>query len=471
MRRSRKAKILATLGPASSDPETIARLFEAGADVFRLNFSHGTHDEHAERYQTIRALESEFGRSVGVLADLQGPKLRLGKFAGGRVMLDAGAPFRLDLSDEPGDVHRAPMPHPEIFAALVPGTDLLLDDGKVRLSVQDCGADFAETRVVTPGPLSDRKGVNVPSVMLDLSPLTEKDRYDLAFALDLGVDWVALSFVQRPEDIAEARRLMEGRASLLAKLEKPTAVDHLFEIVDLADAVMVARGDLGVEVPPEDVPALQKRIIRAYRYAGKPVVVATQMLDSMVAAPMPTRAEASDVATAVYDGADAVMLSAETASGDYPIESVRMMDRIIARVERDPPYRGIIDGTRAQPVPTASDAITAAARHVAQTISAAAIVTFTSSGSTTLRAARERPPVPILGLTSMESAARSLTLVWGVHSVLVENLEDFDRMIEEAVRIAAETRFAGQGAPLVVTAGLPLGTRGSTNVLRIAWVE
>jgi len=471
MRRTRKAKILATLGPASSDAESITRLFMAGADVFRLNFSHGTHEEHAARYETIRALESQFGRSVGVLADLQGPKLRLGKFAGGRVTLEAGAPFRLDLSDEPGDVRRAPMPHPEIFAALVPGTDLLLDDGKVRLSVQDCGSDFAETRVVTPGPLSDRKGVNVPSVMLDLSPLTEKDRYDLAFALDLGVDWVALSFVQRPEDIAEALRLIGGRASLLAKLEKPTAVDHLFEIVDLADAVMVARGDLGVEVPPEDVPALQKRIIRACRYAGKPVVVATQMLDSMVAAPMPTRAEASDVATAVYDGADAVMLSAETASGDYPIESVAMMDRIIARVERDPPYRGIIDGTRAQPAPTASDAITAAARHVAQTISAAAIVTFSSSGSTTLRAARERPPVPILGLTSLESVARSLTLVWGVHSVLVESLDDFDTMVEVAVRIATETQFAGQGAPLVVTAGLPLGTRGSTNVLRIAWVE
>jgi len=471
MRRSRKAKILATLGPASSDPETIARLFEAGADVFRLNFSHGTHEEHAVRYETIRTLESRFGRSVGVLADLQGPKLRLGKFARGRVMLEAGAPFRLDLADEPGDAQRAPMPHPEIFAALVPGTDLLLDDGKVRLSVKDCGADFAETRVVTPGPLSDRKGVNVPSVMLDLSPLTKKDCYDLAFALDLGVDWVALSFVQRPEDVAEARRLIEGRASLLAKLEKPTAVDHLFEIVDLADAVMVARGDLGVEVPPEDVPALQKRIIRACRYAGKPVVVATQMLDSMVTAPMPTRAEASDVATAVYDGADAVMLSAETASGDYPVESVAMMDRIIARVERDPPYRGIIDGTRAQPAPTASDAITAAARHVAQTISAATIVTFTSSGSTTLRAARERPPVPILGLTSMESVARSLTLVWGVHSVLVETIEDFDRMVDVAVRIATEAEFAGHGVPLIVTAGLPLGTRGSTNVLRIAWVE
>jgi pyruvate kinase len=336
MRRKRKVKIIATLGPSSAGPAMIRKLFEAGADVFRLNFSHGSHDDHRRNFEAIRALEDEVGHPIGVLMDLQGPKLRVGQFASGRIELTAGTRFRLDLDAAPGDAARAPLPHPEVFAALTPGTELLLDDGKLRLRVESCGPDHAETEVVTGGPLSDRKGVNVPGVVLPISPLTDKDRADLKFGLDLGADWVGLSFVQRPDDVDEARRLIGDRAAILIKIEKPAAIAHLSELIERADAAMVARGDLGVEMAPEEVPGRQKEIIRACRLAGKPVVVATQMLESMVHAPAPTRAEASDVATAVYDGADAIMLSAETAAGDYPVESVDMMDRIAISTESDP---------------------------------------------------------------------------------------------------------------------------------------
>lgn len=467
----RKAKIVATLGPATGTPEAIAGLFKAGANVFRINFSHGTHADHARNCKAIRRLEKEVGRPIGVLMDLQGPKLRVGRIAGGKTRLATGRPFRLDLSSEPGDETRAPLPHPEVFAALAPDMLLLLADGTLRLRVVRCGADFAETEVEIGGDLSDHKGVNLPNAVLDISPLTEKDRKDLAFGLDLGVDWVALSFVQRADDVAELRKLVGGRAGILAKLEKPAAIDELYDIVDLAEAIMVARGDLGVEVPPEDVPILQKRIIRACRRAGKPVIVATQMLDSMIHSPVPTRAEASDVATAVYDGADAVMLSAETAVGDYPAESVSMMSRIIHRVERDPLYRPLIDTQRREPQPTAEDAISAAARQVAHTVSAAAIATFTSTGSTTLRASRERPEVPILGLTTTTQTARRLTLAWGVHPVRARTVNRVVEMVAEATRAARNESFAGPGDLVVVTAGMPFGTPGTTNLLRIAEVE
>ncbi len=467
----RNAKIIATLGPGSSSEEMINALFEAGADVFRLNFSHGGHDDHKRRYDIIRAMEDKYHRSVGILLDLQGPKLRVGQFQGGRAKLEAGNRFRLDLNEESGDENRVPLHHPEIFEALEEGTDLLLDDGNIRLRVAEFGPDFAETEVITGGVLSDHKGVNVPSAVLPLSPLTEKDMEDLRFGLDLGVDWVALSFVQRPEDIAEARKLVAGRAGVMTKLEKPAAMNHLDEIVNLSDAVMVARGDLGVEVPPEDVPALQKRIVFTCRAAGKPVVVATQMLESMVHAPTPTRAEASDVATAIYDGADGIMLSAETAVGEYPIEAVAMMDRIVRRVENDPHYRKMMEAYRYAPEATAADAITAAARQVAHTLSASVIVTFSSTGSTTLRCARERPIVPVLSLTPRDDTARRMALVWGVHSVKTEDLNTFRDMVVKAIRIAKRDGFADVGDPLVITAGVPFGTPGATNILRIAWSE
>ncbi len=471
MRRFRNAKVVATLGPATSSEDAIRALFEAGVDVFRLNFSHGTHDDHRKLYGIIRALEGKYKRAVGILLDLQGPKLRVAEFENGHTLLDSGQKFRLDMDDSLGTNARAPLPHPEVFKALQAGMELLMDDGRIRLKVLECGADFAETEVVTGGELSNHKGLNVPSAVLDLTALTKKDRVDLKFGLELGVDWVALSFVQRPEDVAEARKLIAGRAGVMSKLEKPQALDHLDEIVELSDAVMVARGDLGVEVPPEDVPILQKRIILACRAAGKPVIVATQMLESMVHAPTPTRAESSDVATAIYDGADAVMLSAETAVGDYPIEAVAMMDRIIRRVEGDPHYRNMMELNRHAPEATAADAITAAARQVAQTISAAVIVTFSSTGSTTLRCARERPVVPVLGLTPRADTARRLALAWGVHSVQTEDLHTFRDMVNKAIRVVKEEEFGDVGDAVAITAGVPFGTPGATNILRIAWVE
>ncbi|MFQ5955644.1 MAG: pyruvate kinase [Kiloniellales bacterium] len=471
MRRKRHTKVVATLGPASSDRQTVAKLFAAGADVFRLNFSHGSHEDHRNSIGIVRAIEEETGKPIGALMDLQGPKLRIGRFAGGGTRLDEGAQFRLDMSDRPGDARRVRLPHPEVYAAIGSSQELLLDDGKLRLRVTRSGADFADTVVEAGGELSDRKGVNVPGVVLPLSPLTEKDRADLQFGLDLGVDWVAQSFVQRPEDVAELRKLVAGRAAVMVKLEKPAAVDRLDEVIDLCDALMLARGDLGVEMPPEDVPGVQKRVIRACRGAGKPVVVATQMLDSMVNSPSPTRAEASDVATAVYDGADALMLSTETASGKYPVESVAIMDRIIARTEQDPAYRRLMDAHHPDPEATGADAISAAAAQVAQTIGAAAIVTYSMTGSTTLRMARERPQAPILGLTASKETARRMPLVWGIHSILSQDVEDFTMMVNNACALARSQALAGPGDRLVITAGVPFGTPGATNVLRIAWVN
>jgi len=462
---------VATLGPATSSPEGIGALFNAGANLFRLNFSHGTHADHQRNLDAIRALEKKTGRTIGVLMDLQGPKLRVGTIAGGRVNLVAGQAYRLDLADEPGDATRAPLPHAEVFSALEPGTKLLLDDGNIRLRVVECGDDFALTNVEVGGPLSDRKGVNLPNAVLGISALTEKDRADLEFGLKIGVDWVGLSFVQRAADVIEVTKLVDGRAGVVAKLEKPAAIDELYDVVDAADAVMVARGDLGVEAPPEDVPALQKRIIRACRFAGKPVIVATQMLDSMIHSPVPTRAEASDVATAVYDGADAVMLSAETAVGEHAVDAVEMMNRIIHRVERDPVYRKYIDAQRRDPQPTAEDAITAAAHDAAHTISAVAIVTFTSTGSTTLRASRERPAVPILGMTLSPETARRLSLAWGVYPVVANIVENVSDMSREAGRVAVAEGFANVGDALVVTAGIPFKKPRTTNLLRILEIE
>ncbi len=471
MRRLRSAKIVATLGPASSSRERLRALFDAGVDVFRLNFSHGTHDQHRLLFEEIRRIEADTGRPIGILADMQGPKLRLGDFADGRVEIAAGARFRLDLEPTPGDQGRAPLPHPEIFEALAPGTDLLLDDGKVRLRVTDCGADFAETEVIVGGTLSNHKGVNVPQAVLPISAITAKDRADLSFALEQGADWIALSFVQRPEDVAEGRKLIGNAAGLMVKLEKPAAIGRLDEIIDLADALMVARGDLGVEMPPEDVPSVQKHIIHACRVAGKPVIVATQMLESMITAPTPTRAEASDVATAVYEGADAVMLSAETAVGQYPVEAVTMMDRIARRVQIDPLYFATLDASRMPPEHTNSDAISAAACQVAATVGAAAIVSFTSSGATALRAARERPAAPILVLTPNLATARRLALLWGAHCVHLADIKNFNDMVQKAVRTAHREEIAGSGQRVVITAGVPFGTPGSTNVLRIAWID
>jgi pyruvate kinase len=467
MHRRRFTKIIATLGPASDTQRRIETLFRRGADVFRLNASHADHTVLKRMIEDIRTVERRQGRPIGILFDLQGPKLRIGEFTDGEVTLKAGDRFRLDRARTMGSAERITLPHPEVYAALKPKQEVLLDDGRVRLRVDKVGRDYAETRVTTGGRLSDHKGVNVPNTLLGLKALTTKDRKDLHFALAYGVDWIGLSFVQRARDVAEAREIVKGRAGIIAKLEKPSAIDSLDGILALSDAVMVARGDLGVELPPENVPTLQKLIIRKSREAGKPVVVATQMLESMIQAPQPTRAEASDVATAVYEGADAVMLSAETAVGAHGPKAVAMMDRIIRRVERDPHFHRLMEFNRIRSTPTDADAITAAAREVAHTINAAAIVTYTSSGSTTLRASRQRPAVPIVCLTAHRETARRLAIAWGVHAVQSADVRSFSDMVSRAARTAHREGFARPGQKVVITAGVPFGTPGSTNVLRI----
>ncbi|MFC4342862.1 pyruvate kinase [Cupriavidus numazuensis] len=466
MRRERHTKIVATLGPASSDAEKILQLVQAGADTFRLNFSHGTHEDHAARLRVIREVESVVGRPIGVLLDLQGPKLRLGTFGDGPVKLNAGQEFRLQLAPVVGNWQVAQLPHPEIFEALSPGNALLIDDGRVRLRVTSCGPDFAETVVETGGKVSDRKGVNVPDCALQLSALTEKDHRDLKFGLQLGVDWVALSFVQTARDIEELREIVGSGVGIMAKIEKPAAITDIEAIVAATDAIMVARGDLGVEMPPEEVPAIQKRLTRLCREAGKPIVVATQMLDSMVSSPAPTRAEASDVATAVYDGVDAVMLSAESASGDYPVEAVQMMSRIIRNTERDRLQRDTMGAIAATRRADAPDAIGAAIRTAADILPLSACVTYTLSGSSALRVAHERPNVPIVGMTPKIETARRLAVVWGVHAVHGDDAKSVEDMVQHATDVVRAEGFEPESRPFAIVAGMPFGTPGSTNFLR-----
>ena len=470
MRRLRRTKIVATLGPSSSDRGMIERLFAAGADVFRINMSHTSHERMRELVAAIRAVEADYGRPIGILVDLQGPKLRVGKFKSGLVSLPNGATFVLDADAAPGDATRVELPHPEIFAAVKPGHALLLDDGKIRLVATEVSAARIVTRVEVGGKLSDRKGVSLPDTTIPFSALTPKDLSDLEAALDSVIDWVALSFIQRPEDIAEAKKLTRGRAAVMAKIEKPQAVTRLPEILDLADALMVARGDLGVEMPLEKVPGVQKQMTRAGRRAGKPVVVATQMLESMIGSPVPTRAEVSDVATAIFEGADAVMLSAESAAGQFPVEAVATMNRIAEEVERDPTYRGVIHAQRTEPEATGADAISAAAQQIAETLELSAIICWTSSGATGLRVARERPQAPIVAISPNVATGRKLSLVWGVHCVVAEDAHDQDDMVQRACRLAFRDAFAKAGQRVIIVAGLPLGTPGATNMLRIAFV-
>ncbi len=445
----------------------IRKLMLAGADAFRINMSHGDQKAKAKLVTAIRALEKEFHRPTTILFDLQGPKLRVGRFEGGRAMLERGESFILDSNKSLGDAKRAHLPHPELFEAIHPGTSILIDDGKVRLRVVDADGDRITTEVMVGGAVSDNKGVNVPDIVVPIPALTDKDKADLAFALEQRTDWVALSFVQRPEDVAEARSLIGERAALLAKIEKPAAIDRLNDIIALADAVMVARGDLGVELPPEQVPPLQNKIVACARQFGKPVVVATQMLESMITSPTPTRAEVSDVATAIYDGADAVMLSAESAAGQYPVEAVTMMDRIANSVERDPSYQARIHFTQTRLEPTTADALAGSARQIAQTVSATAMVCYTSSGATARRIARERPPVPLLAMSPSQHNARRMGLLWGVHAVHSRDVGSFEEMVEKGKRMALRHQIAKGGERIVLMAGIPFGTAGSTNVLHV----
>ncbi|MDO5621154.1 MAG: pyruvate kinase [Paracoccus sp. (in: a-proteobacteria)] len=468
MRRHRNIKIVATLGPASSDKDTIRALFQAGADVFRLNMSHGTQDDQRARYNLIREIEAETGRPIAVLADLQGPKLRVGVFANGAHEMNEGDAFRFDLDPAPGDGQRVQLPHPEIFAALKKGSELLVNDGKIRLRVDERGPDFANCTVTVGGMISDRKGVNVPDVVLPLAALSDKDRADLEFACELGVDWLALSFVQRREDVLEAKKLAKGRAAVLSKIEKPAAVRAFAQILEVSDGIMVARGDLGVELPIHSVPPIQKRLVRACRAAAKPVIVATQMLESMIESPMPTRAEVTDVANAIYEGADAVMLSAESAAGAWPVEAVQTMDAVARSVETDPTYREIIESSRKADRETVAEAIVSAARQIAETTDIAAICAFTQSGATVSLIARERPRTPIIALCPIPGVLRRMCLTWGTHCVVTPELERFKQAVINGTRAARDFGFADETHQVVVMAGVPFNVQGTTNILRIA---
>jgi pyruvate kinase len=471
VRRQRKVKIVATLGPASNTPEMVDKLFVSGVDMFRINMSHSSHDDLNRYIAMIRAVESDHGRPIGILADLQGPKLRIGKFARDEVTIKAGDIFTLDADPKPGDETRVNLPHPEIFSAVTAGEHLLLNDGRVRVEIIEADAERIRTKVIFGGVLSARKGVNLPDTVVPLAALTEKDRADLEAACLAEVDWIALSFVQRPEDVAEARKLIRGRTGIMVKIEKPAALQRLPEILDLCDSMMIARGDLGVELPIEEVPGWQKRLTRSARRAGKPVVVATQMLESMIEEPVPTRAEVSDVATAVYEGADAIMLSAESAAGKWPQKAVQMMDSIARSVESDPIYHTFAQAQRTEPESTSADAIASAARQTAETLNVAAIVCYTGSGSTGLRVARERPEVPIVALTPSARTGRRLAVCWGLHVVLTEDATDLDDMVFRACRIAVREGIAKLGERIVITAGVPLGTPGKTNMMRIAAIR
>ncbi len=468
MRRLRNVKIVATLGPATSSYTMIKALYEAGADVFRLNMSHGEHEDIAKRHENIRKVEADVGRPIGILADLQGPKLRVGTFANDSEELEEGQSFRLDLDDAPGDATRVQLPHREIFDALEKGASLLVNDGKIRLKVKEHGADFANCIVMVGGTISDRKGVNVPDVILPLAALSEKDKRDLEFVCELGVDWLGLSFVQRADDVEEARVLAKGRASLMSKIEKPAAVDGFDAILYASDAIMVARGDLGVELPVQNLPPIQKRLVRKCRTAAKPVIVATQMLESMVDSPIPTRAEVSDVAAAIYEGADAVMLSAESAVGSYPVEAVSTMNNVAIEVESDPTYQSVVDASRGGPKQSVADGIVSAAREIAETANIKVICCYSQSGTTALLVARERPHVPIIAMTSRERTAQRLCLTWGLHCVITPEVDRFKTAVLNSARTAVKEGLAKPSDQLVVTAGVPFGQTGTTNILRVA---
>ncbi|MEM8773081.1 MAG: pyruvate kinase [Pseudomonadota bacterium] len=465
--RNRLAKIVATIGPASSSPSMLRLIHDAGVDIFRLNMSHGQHEKLALVSEAIRRLEIDLGKPLAVFADLQGPKIRTGAFAGGSIKLNYGAEYRLVLASEADEPNVIPIPHAELLEVLEPGDVLKLDDGKLQVTVTSRDGDTIITKADTPGELKDRKGINVPHRALPISALTEKDREDLEFALDLGVDYIALSFVQKPEDVQEAKALIKGRAGVIAKIEKPSAVQDLDAIIEQADAIMVARGDLGVECAPEDVPLLQRRIIRLCRRAGKPVIVATHMLESMVESIAPTRAEASDVSTAIYQGADAVMLSAETAVGRHPPTAVAIMDRIIAATEKDDDSGSYADNRSTDDHYTTADAITLSARRIAEVLDCKFAVAYTKTGSTARRLSRDRPHCPVIAATPDERVARQLALYWGVRPVVTDDISHFHEMIEKADALS-KAHGGADGERIIILAGYPFGRPGKTNTLKIS---
>ena len=483
MQNFRRVKIVSTLGPATKSFEMIEKLYHAGVNVFRLNFSHGSHDDHKETYNNIRAVSTKYNVPLAVLADMEGPKLRVGKFANGSEELIAGQSFRLDLNTELGSISRANLPHPQIFESLKKGDALLVDDGKIMLQVEKFGSDFAETTVVVGGTISNFKGVNFPSGILKLSPLTEKDLKDLDFSLSLGVDFIGLSFVQLPSNIEQAREIIKGRAKIISKIEKPSAIQHISEIINLSDGIMVARGDLGVEIPTEQVPVVQKMIIRECRRQSTPVIVATQMLDSMTFSPVPTRAEASDVANAVYDGTDAVMLSGETTVGKYPIETVATMSNIISQVEADPLYWDMLEMSFIdiaknyesrnpdKKLLTTGRAIAMATKNIAETVDAKVIVAFSTHGTTVNRISHQRPTARILSITTNPNLYAQMCLNWGVTPFLVKDVATFTEIVEISSSWLKQKGWVKSKDKIIVVAGIPVNIGGITNSLRVIEIE
>lgn len=470
MKRDRFAKIVATLGLTSSEPDVIEKLFLTGVDVFRLNFSHGTHENHAKNIQTLRALEQKHGRPIAILQDLQGPKFRVGRFEQDAIELAFGQTLVFDQDDTLGDNTRVYLPHPEVFSSAKVGDRLLLDDARVAFEVVNNDGNCIEAKHIYGKKLSNNKGLNLPDTDLLVSAMTDKDHTDLQFGLSQGVDIVALSFVQRAGDMEMLRGLVGGKASILAKIEKPSAVRHIADILDASDAIMLARGDLGVEFPPEALPSIQKTVVEAARHAGKPIVVATQMLESMIDSPVPTRAEATDVDTAVALGADAVMLSGETAIGKYPVEAVSFMDRMIQSTEKDARYIKDMRVIEDVEVNSSNGAVSHAVKAISNAIDVTAIACYTASGSSAVRLCRERALTPIIALTPNQDVARRLQLYWGVDAVVMPDADRVQTIVANAANLVKRKAYGEDGDLVVVTAGVPFGQPGTTNTIRLATI-
>jgi len=464
----RKTKIIATLGPASASSESIGRLMDAGVDLFRLNFSHGANADKGEIIEAVRSLSRRRGKEVAILADLQGPKIRTGRMENGAIPLRKGESIAISTEEVLGRPGMISTIYKALPSDVRQGSRILMDDGLIELKVNSVDSGIVNCTVVEGGILKDLKGINLPGVNVSSPSLTDKDRVDLEFCLEKGVDYIALSFVRKSEDVVELKKIIAAHGSttpVIAKIEKPEALRNFKSILNAADAIMVARGDLGVEINAEKVPLIQKKIIHACNEAGKPVITATQMLESMILHPRPTRAETSDVANAILDGTDAVMLSGETASGSFPIEAVRTMVKVALDVERS----GLWRLANRQP-PASSNAIPVAvaeaACHAAATVKAKAVVVFTQSGATAARIARFRPQLPIIAFTSSDEIRRRLALYWGVRALPVGTMANSDQQIKLVEETLLDTGFK-RGDVIVITMGVPLGSSGSTNLMKV----
>ena len=466
----RKTKILATIGPSSEKITKIEKLISSGVDAFRINCSHTTESQFESYIKNIRKVEKKLKKPIGILIDLQGPKLRIGEIEN-NIPLKRGQKLLFINSKKSSKSNEVPLPEEKVFKSIKVNHPIFIDDGKIKLKVLKVYKNIIETKVLLEGVLKSKKGINLPETVLKNSALTSKDKKNVKKGIELGVDWIALSFIQSPEDIKDLRKICKKNVSIMAKIEKPTALNHINKITELADGLMIARGDLGVELPIQDVPSWQKRIIREARMQGKPVVVSTQMLESMITSKTPTRAEVSDVATAVFEGSDAVMLSAESAIGDNPELAVKMMDKIAHSVEKNPNYSSILSAQLEETPDSTPDAIATAARSLASELNSPIIVCYTESGSTGIKVSRVRPKQMILTVTPIIKTARKLTLVWGVKCIVQKDANNLEQMIRMTKAYSKKEKIIKIGEKMVITAGLPLKKLGTTNLIRVIKVD